>query len=112
MDKRHAARRDVVSLQEALTRALLILPDNHEIESCVIDISSQGLKVSILPSAVSLSIPRKNEIVAVIFKAIPLQLACKCIYSMYCQDGSMLIGFFVFDLDGQKKLLYLLDEIE
>ena len=112
MDNRNVARYSFELLLEDLTKVLLVLPDKHEIESCIVDISSQGLRVSVPPSVVSWSLPQNNETVIVVFQSIQLQLACRYIYSMHSQDGSMLLGFYVFDPDEQSKLRELLDRIE
>ena len=111
MDKRKVQRHDAGLLLEDLTKVLLILPGKQEIQSSLEDISSQGLRVSIPPSAVAISVPQGNEIVEVVFQAIQLRLTCKCIYSMHNQDGSLLIGFYVFDPDEQSKLREILDRI-
>ena len=112
MDNRNAVRYSVQLLRENLTKVLLVFPDKHEIESCIVDISSQGLRVSVPLSDVSLSLPQNNETVIVVFQSIQWQLACRYIYSMYSHDGSMLMGFFVFNTDEQTKLRELLDKIE
>jgi hypothetical protein len=112
VDNRNVARYGVALLLENLTKVLLVFPDKHEIESCIVDISSQGLRVSVPPSDVSFSLPQKNETVIVVFQSIQLQLACRYIYSMYNRDCSMLLGFYVFDPDEQSKLRELLDRIE
>jgi hypothetical protein len=112
MKKRRFVRLEAELLPKDLMKISLVLPDKLEIESCVVDISPQGLRVSISPSVIPLSVPQINETVGVVFQAIQLQLTCRCIYSMYNQDGSMLMGFYVFDPNEQSKLRELLDRIE
>lgn len=112
MDNRKVGRYGVQLLLENLTKVLLVLSDKQEIESSIVDISSQGLRVSVPPSDASMSLPQKNETVTVVFQSVQLQLACRYIYSMHSNDGSMLLGFYVFDPDEQSKLRELLDRIE
>lgn len=112
MENRRFVRLEAELLPKDLIKILLVFPDKLEIESCIVDISSQGLRVSISPSVIRLSIPQKNETVEVVFQAIQLQLTCRCIYSMYSQDGSMLMGLYVFNPNEQSRLRELLDIIE
>lgn|GEM_PF-2082055 len=91
---------------------MLIFSDKYEIESSVVDFSSHGLRVSIPPSSVFLSIPQKNETVEIVFTTIQLQLTCRCIYLMTDQNGGMLFGFYVFDPDDQSKLRKISDTID
>jgi len=109
MAKRKLARHDAVLLLKDLTVVSVILPDKTEIESSVVDISSQGLKVSIPSSSFSFSIPRHDETVEVVFQVIRLRFTCRCIYSMYNQDGTVLLGLYVFDSKEQVKLRELID---
>lgn len=112
MNQRRFVRINAELLPEDLIAIKLVFPDNLEIESSVVDISPQGLRVAIPPSDVPLSIPQKNDIIRVLFQAIQLRLTCRCIYSMFNQDGTMLMGFYVFDPDEQGKLREHLDIIE
>lgn len=112
MERRIFHRYGSELLLESLTSVLLVLPDKQVVESCIVDISAQGLKVSIPPSSGTLSVPRKNETVEIIFSAIQLTLTCRCIYSMYNQDGSIHMGLYVFDPDNQSKLSIILNTIE
>jgi hypothetical protein len=61
MSKRKLARHDAGPLLKDLTEVTVVLPDRHEIESSVVDISAQGLKISIPSSSISFSMPRHNE---------------------------------------------------
>lgn len=112
MDERRFVRINAELLPEDLIDITLVFPDKLQIESSIVDISPQGLRVSIPPSDISLSIPQKNDIIGVVFQAVQLQLTCRCIHSMYNQDGTMLMGFYVFDPDEQGKLREHLDRIE
>lgn len=89
---------------------LLVLPDKLEIESQLVDISSQGLKLSIPPTPFPLTIPRKAETAEVVFQNPRLRLTCRCIYSAYNPDGSMFMGMHVFDPHQQGLLRAFLEE--
>lgn len=112
MQERAFIRYDARLLLEDLTRVVLVLPDKREIDSHIADISSQGIRVSVPPQSATLQVPQPNETVGIIFKSIQLQITCRCIYSLNDQDGSMLMGFYVFDPDEQNKLRKILDRID
>ena len=112
MQERAFIRYDARLLLEDLTRVVLVLPDKREIESQIEDISSQGIRVSVPPQSATLQVPQPNETVGIIFKSIQLQITCRCIYSLNDQDGSMLMGFYVFDSDEQSKMRKILDRID
>lgn len=108
MENRSVVRHDAAFLQESLTRVTVVLPNNHEIESSIIDISSQGVRVLIPPSTLSVSIPVNNETVGIVFKDFKLHLTCRCIFSLFNHDGSIIMGCFAFDPDEQNKLRELI----
>ena len=110
MERRLSARYSLDQLPGTNPTVLLVLPDKLEIESQLVDISAQGMKLSIPPTPYPLAIPRKAETVEVIFQASRLRLTCRCIYSAYNPDGSMLMGLHVFDPHQQDLLRALLDE--
>jgi hypothetical protein len=110
MENRFSIRYNLDQLPETISTVLLVLPDKSEIESQVVDISSQGLKLSIPPTPFSLAIPRKAETAEVIFQISRLSLTCRCIYSAYNPDGSMHMGMHVFDPHQQILLRSLLEE--
>ena len=112
MERRAAVRFDAKLFLEDVSKVMLIFPDRHEIEASVVDISSQGLRVSITPSCESLSIPQKDETVEIVFSTIQLQLTGKYVFSMNDQDGSILVGFYIYDSDDQSKLREILDRID
>jgi hypothetical protein len=112
MKHRQDFRHDAGLLAKDLTRVMLVLPGKHELESKLVDICSQGLKVSIPPSSVPLSIPGKDETIGVVIQAIQLHLTCRCIYFLYNPDDSVCMGFYVFDPDEQSKLRELLEQLE
>jgi hypothetical protein len=89
-----------------------LLPDKLEIESQLVDISSQGLKLSIPPTPLPLAIPRKAETAEVVLHASRLRLTCRCIYSAHNPDGSMFMGMHVFDPHQQDLLRGLLEEAD
>ena len=111
MEKRVDLRHDVGLLQDELTNVVIVFQDKHETEAGVVDISPQGLKVSIHPSGVPLTTPQQNEAVDIFFAAIYLRITCRYIYSMDGEDGSVFMGFYVFDPDDQTRLRILLDKI-
>jgi len=111
MENRFATRYNSEQLSEAMPTVLLVLPDRFEVESELVDISSQGLKLSISPQPVPLAIPRKAETVEVVFPAPYLSLTCRCIYSAYNPDGSICMGMHVFDPHQQDLLRALLDKV-
>ena len=110
MERRLSTRYSSDQLPEAISTVLLVLPDKLEIESQLVDISAQGLKLSIPPTPYHLAIPRKAETAEVVFHPTRLRLTCRCIYSAYNPDGSMLMGLHVFDPDQQDLLRGLLEE--
>jgi hypothetical protein len=112
MGNRSAQRYDGRILLDDLTKVMLVFPDKYEIEASIEDISSQGVRVSIPPSDAYLSIPWNDETIEISFAAIELRVTCKCIYSMNCEDGSLLVGFYVFDPDEQTKLRIILDKVD
>ena len=110
MENRFSTRYSRDQLPETIFTVLLVLPDKLQIESQLVDISGQGLKLSIPPTPHPLSIPRKAETAEVIFQASHLRLTCRCIYSAYNPDGSMLMGLHVFDPHQQGQLRAFLEE--
>ena len=110
MEKRLLTRYSLDQFPKIITTALLVLPDKQEIESQLVDISSQGLKLSIPPTPFPLAIPRKAETAEVVLQGSRLRLTCRCIYSAYNPDGSMLMGMHVFDPHQQDLLRSLLEE--
>lgn len=111
MENRFVARHSLDQLPETIISAvLLVLPNKQEIEARLVDISSQGLKLSIPPTPVPLAIPRKVETVEVVLQNSCLRLTCRCIYSTYNPDGSMFLGMHVFDPHQQDLLRGLLEE--
>ncbi|WP_168205839.1 PilZ domain-containing protein [Geobacter sp. FeAm09] len=111
MESRLVPRHSSDLLPDSLSTVLLVLPDRFEIETQLVDISSQGMKLSIPPTAVPLAIPRKAETVEVVFRASGLRVTCRCIYSSYNPDGSISMGMYVFDPGQQDRLRTLLAEI-
>jgi hypothetical protein len=112
MENRLFIRYSIDQFPETISTVLLVLPDKVEIESHVVDISVQGLKLSIPPTPFPLSIPRKAETAEVVFQAPNLRLTCRCIYSTYNPDGSMFMGLHVFDPQQQALLRTLLEECD
>jgi|GEM_PF-1121994 len=111
METRLAIRHTSEQLPDAMSRVLLVLPDRFEVESHLVDISSLGLKISIPPTPLPLAIPRKAETVEVVLHASQLRLTCRCIYSAYNPDGSILLGMHVFDPHQQELVRGLLEEV-
>lgn len=107
MERRLTTRYNPEQLPGIMSTVLLVLPDGFGIESQLVDISSQGLKLSIPPMSIPLSIPRKAEIVEVVFH--DLHLTCRCIYSAYNPDGSICMGMYVFDPLQQDQLRGILN---
>lgn len=112
MKSREAKRFDGNLLLEDLTNVLLVFQDKQQFGAKVVDISSQGIRVSIPPTDITLHVPQNNETVVIIFTIIQLQITCRCIYSMNDQNDSMLMGFYIFDPDDQSKLRKILDSID
>jgi len=112
MGNRFSIRYSAEQLPETILTVLLVLPDKFEIESQVVDISSQGLKLSIPPMPFPLAIPRKAETAEVIFPDPHLRFTCRCIYSAYNPDGSMFMGMHVYDPHQQGQLRGLLEEFD
>jgi hypothetical protein len=110
MENRFFTRHSLDQLPGTISTVLLILPDKFVIESQLVDISSHGLKLSIPPTPIPLAIPRKAETADVVLHASRLRLTCRCIYSAYNPDGSMLMGMHVFDPHQQGLLRGLLEE--
>jgi hypothetical protein len=110
MENRYSIRHSLDQLPKITSTVLLVLPDKLEIESQLVDISCQGLKLSIPPTPFPLAIPRKAETAEVVFHASRLCLTCRCIYSAYNPDGSIFLGLHVFDLHQQGLLSKLLEE--
>ena len=110
MERRLSTRYNSDQLPETISTVLLVLPDRLESESQLVDISVQGLKLSIPPTPYPLAIPRKAETAEVVFLASRLRLTCRCIYSAYNPDGSMLMGLHVFEPHQQDLLRGLLEE--
>ncbi|GFE62422.1 PilZ domain-containing protein [Geobacter sp. AOG2] len=111
MENRFVTRHNTEQLSDAMFAVLVILPDKSEVESRLVDISSQGLKLSIPPQPVPLAIPRKAETVDVVFQTSSFRLTCRCIYSAYNPDGSIYLGMHVFDPHQQNQLRGLLGEV-
>jgi hypothetical protein len=111
MENRFVTRHNSEQLPDAMSTVLLVLPDRFEVESRLVDVSSQGLQLSIPPHPVPLAIPRKAETVEVIFHASRFRLTCRCIYSAYNPDGSICMGMHVFDPHQQDLLHSFLDEV-
>jgi len=112
MENRHEIRHDGGLLNVNLSRVTLIMPDKLELAASVVDISSHGMKVSIPTSGVFVSIPGKNETVEVKFKAIGLQVSCRCIYVLCETKESMFMGLYVFDPDQQNRFNELVEGLE
>jgi hypothetical protein len=112
VERRIAQRYDAGLLQQDLTKVLLVFPDKHETEAHVIDITSQGFKVSIPPAGVPTCMPHEKETVEIFLEAIYLRVMCRCVHSVTDQNGNLLIGFYVFDPDDQVKLRMILDKID
>jgi hypothetical protein len=110
MENRSSTRYILDQLPWIISTVLLILPDKLEIESQLVDISSQGLKLSIPPTPLPLAIPRKSETAEVVLHASRLRLTCRCIYSAYNPDGSIFMGLHVFDPHQRGLLHKLLEE--
>ncbi len=110
MENRFFTRHSLDQIPGTITTVLLVLPGKLEIESQLVDISSQGLKLSIPPTPFPLPIPRNTETADVVFQASRLRLTCRCIYSAYNPDGSVLVGMHVFDPHHQGLLRRLLEE--
>ncbi|MDD2733160.1 MAG: PilZ domain-containing protein [Desulfuromonadaceae bacterium] len=112
MERRVYQRYDAGLLLDDLTEVVVIFPDKQEVAATVVDISSQGMRVSIPSSKASFSIPQKIEMVEIVFVAIQLRLACRYIFSMKDQNDNVLIGFYVFDPVDQSKLRSIMDRID
>ncbi len=112
METRIVQRRETRLLLEDVTKVLLSFPDKQEVEGVIKDISSQGLRVHIPPTGAPLSLPQKGETIEISFITINIHVTCRCIYSMDGQEGSLLMGFYVFDPDDQAKLRMVLDKID
>jgi hypothetical protein len=112
MENRLVPRHSSGQLPDSLSTVLLVLPDGLEIASQLVDISRQGMKLSIPPTLVPLTIPRKTETIEVVFSASHLRVTCRCIYSSYNPDGSISMGMYVFDPHQQDQMCALLAEIE
>jgi hypothetical protein len=112
MENRLLNRYSLDEFPKIIPTVLLILPDKQEIESQLVDINSHGLKLSIPPTPLPLSIPRKAETAEVVLQGSRLRLTCRCIYSTYNPDGSMFMGMHVFDPHQQDLLRAFLEECE
>jgi hypothetical protein len=112
VEKRVSQRYDAGLLLDDLTEVVVIFPDKQEVAATVVDLSSQGMRVSIPFSRASFSIPQKIEIVEIVFVAIQLHLACRYIFSMKDQNDNVLVGLYVFDPVDQSKLRSIMDRIE
>jgi hypothetical protein len=110
MENRIFTRHILDQLPWTISTVLLILPDKLEIESQLVDISSQGLKLSIPPTPLPLAIPRKSETAEVVLHASRLRLTCRPIYSAYNPDGSIFMGLHVFDPHQRDLLRKLLED--
>jgi hypothetical protein len=111
MEKRVDQRRDTSLLQQDFTRVSLVFPDKHEAEGSVVDIGPQGLKVSVKASDAPAIAPQQNDIVEIFFAASFLRVVCRCIHSVVGQDGSLVMGFYVFDPDDQVRLRIVLHKM-
>jgi hypothetical protein len=109
MENRLLTRYSLDQLPKIIPTVLLVLPDKLEVESQLVDISSQGMKLSIPPTPFPLAIPRKAETVEVVLHASRLRLTCRCIYSAYNPDGSIIMGLHVFDPHQQGLLRKILE---
>ncbi len=65
MERRLAKRYDAKLLQKDLAKVMLIFQNKYEVESSVVDISTQGLRLSIPPSTGLLTIPQDIKTVEV-----------------------------------------------
>jgi hypothetical protein len=110
METRLLTRYSPEQVPKIIPTVLLVLPDKQEIESQLVDISSQGLKLSIPPTPFPLAIPRKAETAEVVLHASRLRLTCRCIYSAYNPDGSIFMGLHVIDPHQRGLLHNLLEE--
>jgi hypothetical protein len=112
VERRIAQRYDAGLLQEDLSKVLLVFPDKHETEAHVIDITSQGFRVSIPPEGIPTAMPHDNETVELFVEAIYLRVMCRCVHSMTDHNGNLVVGYYVFDPDDQVKLRMILDKID
>ena len=112
MERRIAERYDAGLLHQDLSKVLLVFPDKHETEAHVIDITSQGFKVSVPPEGVPNCMPHELETVEIYIEVIYLRVMCRCVHYVTDQHGNLIIGFFVFDPDDQVKLRMILDKID